>query len=88
MYRVRNGVILSVAFSALFYFAMAARYLFLYGTEDILSGAENLIFLPFQLAGIPVAVLLTFIFLINAVIVVCVEIAVCFALKKWCQANS
>lgn len=88
MYRVRNGIILSATFSALFYFAMASRYLFLYGTEDILSGAENLIFLPFQFAEIPVAVLLTFIFLMNAIIVVCVEIGVCFALKNWCQANS
>ena len=88
MYRVRNGIILSATFSALFYFAMASRYLFLYGTEDILSDAENLIFLPFQFAEIPVAVLLTFIFLMNAIIVVCVEIGVCFALKNWCQANS
>ena len=75
-YRLRNGVVLSAAFSALFYFTMAARYLFLYGAEDIFSGAENLIFLPFRLSGVPVAAVFAGIFLINAGINVCVEIAV------------
>lgn len=75
-HRLRNGVILSALFSAVFYFAMAARYLFLYGAEDIFSGAENLIFLPFRLAGVSVAAVFAGIFLINAGINVCVEIAV------------
>ena len=81
MCRLRNGAVLSCIFSATFFLAMAARYLLLYGAEDILSGAVNLVFLPVQVAGVPVAAVFVGIFLLNAVIGVCVEIAVCFALK-------
>ena len=81
MCRLRNGAVLSCIFSATFFLAMAARYLFLYGAEDILSGAGNLVFLPVQVAGVSVAAVLAGIFLLNAVIGVCVEVAMCSALK-------
>ena len=81
MCRLRSGAVLSCIFSAVFFLAMTVRYLILYGTEDILSGAGNLVFLPVQAAGISVAAVLAGILLINAVIGGCVEVAVCFALK-------
>ncbi|MGN0619532.1 MAG: hypothetical protein ACI4J7_10990 [Ruminiclostridium sp.] len=79
--RIRCGFIMSAVFTALFSITMTARYLFLYGAEDILSGVNNLIFAALPNIKLPIILMLGIMMLVDILIVSCIDIVVNVLLK-------
>lgn len=82
--RIRCGFVLSVVFTAMFSLTMVLRFLFLYGADDILSGANNLIFLSLPGFKLPIILFLGIMMLVDIFIVSCIEAVVNILLKhRW-----
>ncbi len=82
--RIRCGFVMSVVFTALFSLTMVSRYLLLYGADDILSGANNLIFVSLPDFKLPIILCLGIMVLVDIFIVSCIEAVVNILLKhRW-----
>ena len=63
---------------------MVLRFLFIYGADDILSGANNLIFLSLPDFQLPIILFLGIMVLVDIFIVSCIEAVVNILLKhRW-----
>lgn len=82
--RLRCGFVISVVFTAMFSITMVLRFLFLYGAEDILSGANNLIFISIPGFKLPIILCLGIMVLVDIFIVSCIDMVVNILLKhRW-----
>ena len=72
---------MSVVSAALFSLTMTARYLFLYGAEDILSGVNNLVFAALPNIKLPIILVLGVMMLVDVLFVSCIEVGVNVLLK-------
>lgn len=82
--RIRCGSVISVVFTAMFSLTMVLRFLFLYGADDILSGANNLIFVSLPNFKLPIILFLGIMMLVDIFIVSCIEVVVNILLKhRW-----
>lgn len=82
--RIRCGFVISVVFTAMFSLTMVLRFLFIYGADDILSGANNLIFISLPDFKLPIILFLGIMVLVDIFIVSCIEAVVNILLKhRW-----
>lgn len=79
--RICCGCVLSVVFTAFFSITTTARYLYLYGGEDIMSGVKNLIFLTATNISAPIILMLLTMMLADMLIVSFVVTGVNILLK-------
>ena len=73
-YRMLCGFVTSVIFTSLFYIMMVARYLFLYGAEDIMSEVNNLMFIALPDIRLPIILMIGIVMLVDILIVSSIDI--------------
>ena len=73
IYRIKYGITLSFISTGFFFLTMIAKYLMLYGSDDIMSGMNNLTFMPVYKIEIPIILMMLILLLIDIFIVISIE---------------
>lgn len=80
--RIKYGIVLSVISTGFFFISMTARYLMLYGTNDIMSGMNDLVFMPLRNADIPIILMICTMLLVNMIIITVMTISINIILNR------